>query len=95
MIKYKYQEEQYKGLFSKNNRAVLEEEHFKENPKNQDKSLIRIYKKFEKINFEVKEVFYIIVYTSTNPILEDVILFKRTISLKEINRIKKHIENLK
>ncbi len=95
MIKYKYQTEQYKSLFSKNNLAIVEQEFLKDNPKGTDKSLIRIYKKYEKINRIIKEVFYIVVYKGTSAVLEDVILFKRTMSLKEINRIKKHIKGLK
>lgn len=95
MIKYKYQESQYNGLFSKNNKAIIEIEYLKNNQKGTYKNLIRIYKKFEKINFKIKEVFYIVIYNGTEPFYENVILFKRTISLKEIKRIKKHIESLK
>ena len=95
MIKYQYQEAQYLSLFSKNNPAIIEKEYLKDNPKSTDKSLIRIYKKYEKINFKIKEVFYFVVYNGTEPSFENVILFKRTQSLKEINRIKKHIDSLK
>jgi len=95
MIKYKYQINQYLNLFSKNNKAIIEKEYLKNNPKFKDKSLIRIYKKYEKINFKLREVFYIVVYKGTEISLENVILFKRTMSLKEVNRIKKHIDSLK
>ena len=95
MLRYKYQSEQYKNLFSRNNKAIIDFEVLKDNPKSTEKSLIRIYKKYEKINFKIKEVYYFVVYHSTEPILENVLIFKRTISLKEINRIKQHIKTLK
>ena len=86
---------QYLNLFSKINPAWIDEEYLKDNPKFQDKSLIRIYKKYEKINFQLKEVYYFVVYKSTEANFENIILYKRTTSLKEINRIKKHLNTLK
>jgi len=66
---------QYLNLFSKNNKAIIEQEFLKDNPKNADKSLIRIYKKYEKINFKIREVFYFIVYKGTSAEMEKILLY--------------------
>ena len=75
--------------------SIVFKEFLKRNPKTSQNSLIRVYKKFEKINRIEREVFYIVGYAGTNPILEEVIFIKRTLNLKELNRIIKHIEALK
>jgi len=90
-----YQSYQYKGLFNSLNKAVLKNEYLKFNQKGTEKNLIRIYLKLEKINRILKEVYYICVYYGTEPTEENLIIFKRTMSLKELSRIKQHIESLK
>jgi len=77
------------------NNSIIFKEYLKFNPKTKQNSLIRIYKKFERINFIEREVFYIVGYVGTEPLLEEVIFIKRTLNLKELNRIIKHIEDLK
>ena len=81
-------------LSAVNYNSLVFKEYLKFNPKTEQKSLIRIYKKYEKINFKEREVFYIVGYLGTDPIIKEVIFIKRTLNLKELNRIIKHLEVL-
>ena len=85
----KYRQDHLKAL---NNSVVIFE--IIKRYKNQT-NLIRVYKKFEKINRVERDVFYCVIYLGSNPILSEVVNFERTLKEERKNQIIKHLEGLK